>query len=119
MKGIIIEQIAVEGINDWLHGGGMPQHRLWIPEAKNMLLWVHNGVLNVIEFDSADAHKVVREVEVSEEVVNLAKGFHELQHKLGEKLKPYNLTIQRKSRLGVTRGLFSFINFMRADVDKE
>ncbi len=76
MKAKVVQGKMYEGVMDWAHGGGYTAKRLVVEEADNLAITPHgNEVYAITGFNLKDDHKVLGEVEVSDELVEKALAF--------------------------------------------
>ncbi|MBI3255963.1 MAG: hypothetical protein HYZ63_03260 [Candidatus Andersenbacteria bacterium] len=91
MKAQVISQFVYDGFMDFVHGGGCEQSRLLIPDANNLLIWVHLGsIYSSDSFDpQTEKYTIIREVDVPDDLVLEVIAFQQAQAALHAKISNF------------------------------
>lgn len=89
MKAKIITMTVYEGIMDWSHGGGFTQARLLIPDANNLLVWLHQKNVCIeanFDPDKSEEYQVEREVDLPDDLVKALLDFQQTRQTLHQRI---------------------------------
>lgn len=80
MKGLVITQRVCDSVLDWSHGMTYEIKRIFVPDADNLVITPHhNQVYAWTGFNRE--HKVIKEIEVPDELVKEALAFVKIKNK--------------------------------------